>query len=110
MSAPEKKEPEESPSVPPDPQPVQDAVRNIKRANEDLDPAANANAEGPGHASEGAGADTHATTTHSGQTTRGSYSTDSSTGAGRYMDHSSGTFGVEPVDEEGKDDAIDTKL
>ena len=50
-----------------------------------------------------------------GQTARGSYSTDTSTGAGRYADHRSGTFGVEDVAQPGNDenvepDPIDTKI
>ncbi len=50
-----------------------------------------------------------------GQTGRGSYSTDTSTGAGRYADHRSGTFGVSPVAQPGNDeqvepDPIDTKI
>ena len=50
-----------------------------------------------------------------GQTTRGSYSTDPSTGAGRYADHRAGKFGTEDVAQPGNDqslepDAIDPKL
>ena len=50
-----------------------------------------------------------------GQTGRGSYSTDTSTGAGHYADHRSGTFGVDPVAQPGNDedvepDPIDTKI
>lgn len=50
-----------------------------------------------------------------GQTARGSYSTDTSTGAGRYADHRAGTFGVDDVAQPGNDedvepDPIDTKI
>lgn len=50
-----------------------------------------------------------------GQTTRGSYSTDASTGAGRYADHRAGKFGTEDVAQPGNDqliepDPIDPKL
>jgi hypothetical protein len=50
-----------------------------------------------------------------GQTTRGSYSTDPATGGGRYADHRAGQFGTSPVaqpgnDEEVEPDPIDPKL
>ncbi len=50
-----------------------------------------------------------------GQTTRGSYSTDPSTGAGRYADHRAGTFGMDDVAQPGNDqlvepDPIDPKI
>jgi hypothetical protein len=50
-----------------------------------------------------------------GQTARGSYSTDTSTGAGRYGDHRAGVFGVDDVAQPGNDedvepDPIDTKI
>ena|GEM_PF-2390726 len=50
-----------------------------------------------------------------GQTTRGSYSTDTSTGAGRYADHRAGTFGMDDVAQPGNDedvepDPIDPKI
>lgn len=50
-----------------------------------------------------------------GQTGRGSYSTDTSTGAGHYADHRAGTFGVESVAQPGNDedvepDPIDTQI
>lgn len=53
--------------------------------------------------------------TQSGQTSRGSYSTDPSTGAGRYADHRSGQFGTEDVAQPGDDnekepDPIDPKI
>ena len=49
-----------------------------------------------------------------GQTTRGSYGTDPSTGAGTYMDHT-GVFSGKPVaqpgnDEEEEPDAVDQKI
>ena len=42
-----------------------------------------------------------------GQTARGSYSTDTSTGAGRYGDHRSGTFGVDGVAQPGNDEEVE---
>ena len=50
-----------------------------------------------------------------GQTGRGSYSTDTSTGAGRYADHRAGAFGVNDVAQPGNDedvepDPIDPKI
>ncbi len=49
-----------------------------------------------------------------GQTTRGSYATDSSTGGGRYQDHT-GVFAERPVaqpgtDQEKEPDPVDPKL
>ncbi len=49
-----------------------------------------------------------------GQTTRGSYGTDPSTGAGTYMDHT-GVFSGKPVAQPGNDaeeepDAVDPKI
>ena len=94
---------------PTDPPEVKDALRQIRRENEDLNPGAQGQGQGPGAPPEGAAADLPGTTTHTGQTTRGSYATDSSTGTGRYMDRTTGTFGMEPLDPEGEDDAIDQK-
>jgi hypothetical protein len=53
--------------------------------------------------------------TQTGQTTRGSYGSDQSTGAGTYMDRRSGIFGNEPVaqpdnDQENEPDPVDPKL
>jgi hypothetical protein len=50
-----------------------------------------------------------------GQTSRGSYSTDTSTGGGRYADHRAGAFGVDDVAQPGNDedvepDPIDPKI
>ena len=42
-----------------------------------------------------------------GQTTRGSYSTDAATGAGRYADHRAGKFGTEDVAQPGNDQRIE---
>lgn len=42
-----------------------------------------------------------------GQTTRGSYSTDQSTGAGAYQDHRAGKFGVDPVAQPGNDEDVE---
>ena len=42
-----------------------------------------------------------------GQTTRGSYSTDPATGAGRYADHRAGTFGTEDVAQPGNDEDVE---
>lgn len=42
-----------------------------------------------------------------GQTTRGSYSTDPATGGGRYADHRAGTFGTEDVAQPGNDQTIE---
>lgn len=42
-----------------------------------------------------------------GQTTRGAYSTDTSTGAGRYADHRAGTFGVDDVAQPGNDEEVE---
>ena len=42
-----------------------------------------------------------------GQTTRGSYSTDPATGAGRYADHRAGTFGTEEVAQPGNDQTVE---
>lgn len=47
------------------------------------------------------------TGTQSGQTTRGAYSTDASTGAGRYADHRAGKFGTEDVAQPGNDQRIE---
>src|SRR5262245_28388097 len=91
---------------PKDPAPFPEAMRSISKENEDLNPGSERITDGPGAPPEGAGTDAPGTS-HTGQTTRGSYATDSSTGAGRYMDRSTGNFGVEPVDEQGEEDAID---
>ncbi len=50
-----------------------------------------------------------------GQTSRGAYATDQSTGGGTYVDHTSGTFGTRPVaqpgtDEESEPDQVDPQL
>ena len=42
-----------------------------------------------------------------GQTTRGSYSTDPATGAGRYADHRAGKFGTEDVAQPGNDQTVE---
>lgn len=42
-----------------------------------------------------------------GQTTRGSYSTDPSTGAGRYADHRAGKFGTANVAQPGNDQSVE---
>ncbi len=69
-----------------------------------------------GHAPEGPDADPepslvpHATTM-GGATTRGEYATDPATGGGRYMDHGTGTFGMDPVDPPaGEPETIDPKI
>jgi hypothetical protein len=53
---------------------------------------------------------TMATGTSTGQTTRGSYSTDPATGGGRYGDHSSGQFSVDALGQPGSDEPIDPKI
>ncbi|HMC98337.1 MAG TPA: hypothetical protein VKG92_11815 [Flavobacteriales bacterium] len=93
--------------IPKTPQPVKDAMRHKGQANEKLHPE-DLRDEGPDNALEKP-AEGPATTTHSGQTTRGSYATDSSTGAGRYQDHKTGTFGVDPLDES-TEEPIDPKI
>lgn len=62
-----------------------------------------------------AGGGSMPTGTQTGQTGRGSYGTDQSTGGGAYMDRSAGTFGTEPVaqpgtDQENEPDAVDPQL
>lgn len=42
-----------------------------------------------------------------GQTTRGSYSTDQSTGGGGYHDHRAGEFGVDNVAQPGNDEDVE---
>lgn len=42
-----------------------------------------------------------------GQTTRGSYSTDTSTGGGRYADHRAGRFGTTDVAQPGNDQTVE---
>lgn len=42
-----------------------------------------------------------------GQTTRGSYSTDPATGAGRYADHRAGRFGTSNVAQPGNDQEVE---
>ncbi|MBK9420948.1 MAG: hypothetical protein IPN44_07830 [Flavobacteriales bacterium] len=42
-----------------------------------------------------------------GQTARGSYSTDQSTGGGAYHDHRAGQFGVDPVAQPGNDEDVE---
>lgn len=42
-----------------------------------------------------------------GQTTRGSYSTDPATGAGRYADHRAGKFGTSDVAQPGNDQQVE---
>ena len=42
-----------------------------------------------------------------GQTTRGSYSTDQSTGGGGYHDHRAGQFGVDQVAQPGNDEDVE---
>ena len=42
-----------------------------------------------------------------GQTSRGSYSTDQSTGGGAYHDHRAGQFGVDPVAQPGNDEDVE---
>lgn len=82
------------------------AMRRMSKENEDFNPGQERQTNGPGAPPAGAAEETAPLTTHAGQTTRGNYATDSSTGAGRYMDHASGTFGMEPLDPEGNADAI----
>jgi hypothetical protein len=53
---------------------------------------------------------TMTTGTSTGQTTRGSYSTDPATGGGRYGDHSSGQFTVDPLGQPGSEEPIDPKI
>ena len=79
---------------------LRDATRRIQREQEDLKPEAGPTTDGPGAPPEASTSDVARTSIHTGQTTRGSYGTDSSTGAGRYMDRTEGTFGTEPVDPE----------
>ena len=43
----------------------------------------------------------------SGQTVRGSYSTDQSTGGGGYHDHRAGQFGVDQVAQPGNDEEVE---
>lgn len=69
-----------------------------------------------GHAPEGPAADPDPsivplTTTMGVLTTRGEYATDPATGGGRYMDHGSGTFGMDPVGPPaGEPEPIDPKI
>ena len=92
------------------PAPFADAMRTISKENEDLNPADERVTDGPGAPPEGPEDHSPSLTSHTGQTTRGSYATDSSTGAGRYMDHRTGTFGMDPVEDQGEDDAIDPQV